>query len=124
MPRYRVFYLRDVPREKFRSAPPREKPYHLRTGNYDEDEVIEAATPYAVWKRLQEDEGASEAKRPFGVGDALESDEPELLVLNYWGFDEARWRAPEESIAGEELPALATAARAESSPDEAPEPRM
>ena len=120
MPRYRILYLRDSQVDRFRNATPREKPYHLRVRDYDEGEVIEASTPYLVWKQLQEDEGASETKRPFGVGDGLQSDESELLVLNYWGFDEARWRTPEENAADERLQALAASAGAESSVNEAP----
>ena len=120
MPRYRILYLRDSQVDRFRSAAPREKPYRLRVMDYDEGEVIEASTPYAVWKQLQEGEGLSETKRPFGVGDVLQSDESELLVLNYWGFDEARWRTPEENAADERLQALAASAGAESSVNEAP----
>ena len=122
MPRYRIFYLRDTQVEKFRGTPPREKPYHLRTKDYDEGGVIEAESPYAVWKQLQENEAASQTKRPLGVGDALEGDESPLLLLNYWGFDEALWRTPEESLAEEELQALAPSAGIESLTDEVTEP--
>jgi hypothetical protein len=120
MPLYRILYLRDSQVDRFRNAPPREKPYHLRVRNYDEGEVIESSTPYAVWKQLQECEEASDSKRPFGVGDVLQSDESELLVLNYWGFDEARWQTPEENAADERLQALAASTGAESSVNEAP----
>ena len=105
MPRYQVFYLRDTQVQKFRNAAPGEKPYHLRSKDYDEGETIEASTPYALWKKLQEDEGTTE--RPFGVGDVLESDESELLVLNFWGFDKAQWQVAEGSVEEGELQTLA-----------------
>ena len=108
MPRYQVFYLRDTQVQRFRNAVPKEKPYHLRIKDYDEGETIEAPTPYALWKQLQEGEGTTE--RPFGVGDVLESDESELLVLNFWGFDEAQWRAAEGSVEEGELQTVAASA--------------
>ena len=109
MPRYQVFYLRDTQAQRFRNAAPKEKPYSLRIKDYDEGETIEAPTPYALWKQLQEGEGARE--RPFGVGDVLESDESELLVLNFWGFDEAQWQDAEDSAEEGELQTLAGSAR-------------
>ncbi len=108
MPRYQVFYLRDTQVQKFRNAAPKEKPYSLRIKDYEEGETIEAPTPYALWKQFQEVEGTRE--RPFAVGDVLESDESELLVLNFWGFDEAQWRAAEDSFEEGELQALAASA--------------
>ena len=108
MPRYQVFYLRDTQVQKFRNAAPKEKPYSLQIKDYEEGETIEASTPYAVWKQLQEAEGTKE--RPFAVGDVLQSDESEPLVLNFWGFDEAQWQATEGTVEEGELQALAASA--------------
>ena len=103
MARYRVFYLRDSQVQRFRNAPPKEKPYHLRIKDYEQGDSVEAPTPYVAWKRLQKEDLESGRARGFGVGDSLETEESVLFVLNFWGFDEARWRAPEESTQAGEL---------------------
>ena len=114
MPRYKLFYLNDSQVEKFREAPPKPKPYEARDRDYEQVAEIEAPGPYAVWKRLQEESEDQPGQRAFGVGDILESEESSLLVLNHWGFDEAKWKSAEtvtDAVETEE--ALAVPAGAE-----------
>jgi hypothetical protein len=94
MPCYRLFFLRDRYVSSYREGPPHTKPYQLRIRDYEEGGEAKAATPYAAWKSLR---NHSDARRSFGVGDALESDTGELLVLNYWGFDVAHWQTETDS---------------------------
>jgi len=94
MPHFQLFYLRDVLIQKFRESAPLEKPYSLRPQDYEEGGSIEAPGPYGAWKQLQENSEKGDGRREFGVGDVLESEGSELIVLNYWGFDEAVWRLP------------------------------
>ena len=94
MPRYKLFYLRDSLVQRFRESAPKTKPYGLHAWDYEEAGEVEAPGPYGVWKMLREETEAG-ARREFGVGDAIESEESDLIVLNYWGFDEAAWRLPE-----------------------------
>ena len=94
MPRYKLFYLRDSLVQKFRESAPKAKPYGLRARDYDEAGEIEAPGPYGAWKLLREPEDAEE-RREFGVGDALELEPSDVVVLNHWGFDRAEWRHTE-----------------------------
>jgi hypothetical protein len=94
MPRYKLFYLRDSLVQRFRESAPKTKPYGLHPRDYEEAGEIEAPGPYGVWKQLREQTG-DRASREFGVGDAVETEGSDLIVLNYWGFDEAAWRLPE-----------------------------
>ena len=95
MPRYKLFYLHDSHVEKFRESPPKPKPYELRDRDYEQVGEVEAPGPYAVWKQLQEEIEEKPGGRELGVGDVLESDGSSLLVLNHWGFDEAKWQSTE-----------------------------
>ncbi|MDA1312656.1 MAG: hypothetical protein O2968_04905 [Acidobacteria bacterium] len=94
MPRYKLFYLRDSLVQRFRESAPKTKPYGLHLRDYEEAREIEALGPYGAWKQLREETEES-AQRAFGVGDAIESEESALSVLNYWGFDEAAWQLSE-----------------------------
>ncbi len=91
MPRYRIHYLKDSPRQHFRSAPPVAGPLQLKLKDYQEGGEIEASSPYAAWKHLKE----TADRRPLEVGDALETDTGALYVCRWAGFEEARWYFPE-----------------------------
>jgi hypothetical protein len=106
MPRYKLFSLRESLVQRFRESAPKPKPYGLQLRDYEEAGEVEAAGPYGAWKQLQE--GAEgRALRQFGVGDAIESEEGDLIVLNYWGFDDAAWCVAEaaDAIGESEAPA-------------------
>jgi hypothetical protein len=94
MTRYRVFYLKDRQIPAYREATPRPQPYHLRPSDYEEGPEIEAPSPYAVWKKLEETEEILNARKMV-VGDVLQLDPSSILVMNFWGFDEAKWQEPD-----------------------------
>ncbi len=108
MPRYKVFRLRNSQVEKFRDRSPAPKPYQLKTGDYQEGGEVEAASPYAAWKQLQDRD--DDPERRFGVGDVLASESASPLVLNYWGFDEAGWRTSGQEQTGADTEHLAVGA--------------
>ncbi|MCS7314859.1 MAG: hypothetical protein RMI94_03165 [Bryobacterales bacterium] len=85
MPRYRIHRLRDVQQEQFRWAPHTSGTAVVRPKDYREEGRVEAASPYAAWFLLRE------RGTPLRVGDLLESDEGELLICKYVGFEAARW---------------------------------
>lgn len=96
MPRYRIFYLKDSVARTFREAGPKPQPYLLRRHDYEQGSEIEASNPYEAWKRSQGQQAEGPEDRRMDVGDALESESSELLIMNFWGFDEARWEGAEE----------------------------
>ena len=88
MPRYRIYYLKESQRPHFRNGPPAPGPLKLKMKDYQPGGAIEAATPYAAWKQLREQEGEA---APIQVGDVLEADTGALLVCKYVGFEPAEW---------------------------------
>ena len=97
MTRYRVFYLKDRQIPAYRESTPRPQPYHLRPSDYEEGPEIEAPSPYAVWKKLEEMEEEIPNARKMVVGDVLQIDPSAILVMNFWGFDEAKWQEADPS---------------------------
>ena len=91
MSRYRIHYLKEAQRQGFRNAPPAPGPLRLKRNHYQDGGEIEAASPYAAWKELQEASG----RQPIVVGDALENDAGTLLLCRWAGFEEAHWYIPE-----------------------------
>jgi hypothetical protein len=93
MPAYRIHRLKEAPRQQFRWAPHTPGVTIVKLKDYEPAEVVEAATPYALWLALRESEHA------IAVGDLVEvvSDlgGGELRILKYIGFEEARWYVPE-----------------------------
>src|SRR3989442_763637 len=95
MVRYRIYYLKESQRQHFRHAPPAPGPLNLKMKDYEPGGDIEASSPYAVWKHMRAKLDDGVARRPIGVGDALETDTGTLLVCKYVGFEEAQWWVPE-----------------------------
>lgn len=95
MPRYRIYYLKDSKVETYRLAPPREGDRLLRPPNYEDQGVIEAASPYAAWQLLQGEEAERRDLRKFGVGDILEPEGGRPILCNFWGFNQGEWRRKE-----------------------------
>jgi hypothetical protein len=101
MPVYRTFRLRDSRRETFRWAPHTSGVTNVKPRDYDEDESVEAPTPYALWGQLRES-----AKR-LDLGDLIESTDGQLYIYKYVGFEQARWVLPEITTGMEGMPAAA-----------------
>lgn len=59
-------------------------------------DTVEARTPYGAYFALKE------SGTPLEVGDLLESENGDLTIYKYVGFEPARWAAAElEAVAGE-----------------------
>jgi hypothetical protein len=89
MPAYQIHRLKESHRQQFRWAPHTPGVTIAKPKDYDKGQVLEAASPYAVWLALRETE------QPLEVGDLLEIEGGELRIFKYIGFEEARWYVPE-----------------------------
>ena len=82
---YRIYRMKESPRQQFRWAPHVSGSTSVKRKDYDEAGSVQAANEYAVWQQMRE------AKTPLGVGDVLETETGELLVSKYVGFEPAEW---------------------------------
>ena len=88
MPSYRIYRMKENPREHFRSAPHVSGAANVKHRDYEEGGQIEAANEYAAWESLR----ASE--QPLQIGDLLETDSGDLRICKYIGFEAAVWVVP------------------------------
>ncbi len=98
MPSYKVFYLKERQIPAYRQGTPRPQPYHLKPSDYEEGPTIEAPSPYAVWKLLEDRTEEYAGSRNLVVGDVLQTEGSPIVVMNFWGFDEATWQEPKSDI--------------------------
>jgi len=89
MPRYRIYRMKEGPRQSFRWAPHSSGTASVRPKDYELDGEAHATSPYAAWAALRD------TGRALFVGDILESEDGPLSIHKYVGFDEARWLLPE-----------------------------
>ena len=89
MPEYQIHRLKENQRQQFRWAPHTSGVTIAKPRDYDRGQVVEAATPYAVWLALRGTE------KELQVGDLLEVEGAEMRILKYIGFEDARWFVPE-----------------------------
>jgi hypothetical protein len=103
MPNYRVYRMKEAPRQHFRWAPHVSGAASVKRKEYQESGQIEATNEYAAWEQLR----ASE--HPLAVGDLLETDTGALRICKYIGFEAAEWvlAPPEPVTAQDEEPASA-----------------
>ncbi len=66
MPAYQIHRLKEAPRQQFRWAPHTPGVTIVKLKDYEPGEVIEAASPYALWLALRE------ADQAIAVGDLIE----------------------------------------------------
>jgi hypothetical protein len=88
MPNYRIYRMKDSPRQHFRQAPHVSGAANVKRRDYEEAGQIEAANEYAAWEQLRA------SAKPVEVGDLLESDNGELRICKYIGFERAAWVLP------------------------------
>ena len=88
MPNYRIYRMKESPRQHFRSAPHVSGAANVKRRDYEEGDQIEAANEYAAWDQMRSTE------RPLDVGDLLETDGGELRICKYIGFEAAAWVLP------------------------------
>jgi len=98
MPIYRVYRMKDSPRQQFRWAPHVSGAASVKAKDYEPDGQIQADSEYDAWSRLR----ASE--HPLAVGDLLEAENGALRICKYVGFESASWVVPEAKAAPEGPP--------------------
>jgi hypothetical protein len=99
MPLYRIYRMKDSPRQQFRWAPHVSGCASVKPKDYEQRDQIEAAHEYDAWRSLRKSGQALE------VGDLLETEEGRLSVCKYVGFEPAQWILPEPKVAHEPEPA-------------------
>ncbi len=98
---YRIFRIKDAPRQQFRWAPHVSGATVVRPRDYEEGEAVEAANVYAAWSTLHGTPGE------LRIGDLLASGDGSLRIVKYVGFEEAHWVAPEVKLPLPEVSAVA-----------------
>ncbi len=98
MARYRIHRMKESPREHFRWAPHTGGLATVKPRDYEPVFEVDAPTPYALWKRLAEENGGRDKLQP---GDLLElvseGATASLLITKYIGFEPAQWFIPLEN---------------------------
>jgi hypothetical protein len=93
MPMYRVYRMKDAPRQQFRWAPHVAGAAGVKAKDYEPDGEVQADGDYDAWVRLR----ASE--HPLAVGDLLEAENGALRICKYVGFESASWVVPDAKSA-------------------------
>jgi len=99
MPLYRIYRMKDSPRQQFRWAPHVSGCASVKPKDYDQRDQIEAVHEYDAWRMLRESGQALE------VGDLLEIENGRLSICKYVGFEPAQWVLPEAKLQAEPEPA-------------------
>jgi len=92
MPSYRVFRMKDAPRQQFRWAPHVSGPASAKPKDFEPAGEVEALNEYDAWRVLRD------AGTPLSVGDLLESPDGQLRICKYVGFEPAQWVLPEAKL--------------------------
>jgi len=103
MPNYRVYRMKDSPRQQFRWAPHLSGCASLKPKDYEPRGQVEARHEYDAWQLLRESE------EPLAVGDLLETEDGQLRICKYVGFEPAQWVLPEPKHHAEPVPSAAPA---------------
>lgn len=89
MATYRIFRMKDQPRQSFRSAPHTSGETAVKPKDYLDAGSVEAANVYQAWEQLRGTDGALQ------VGDLLETELGSIKIYKYVGFEDAKWVVPE-----------------------------
>jgi hypothetical protein len=100
MPLYRIYRMKDSPRQQFRWAPHLSGCASLKPRDYEPGGQVDARNEYDAWQMQRESE------EPLMVGDLLETGEGQLRVCKYVGFEPAQWVVPELKQPAEPPPVL------------------
>ena len=92
MPIYRIFRMKDSPRQQFRWAPHVSGSATARPKDFEQRGQVEAQNEYDAWRRLRE------SGEPLDVGDLLESEDAHLRICKYVGFEPAQWALPDPKL--------------------------
>jgi len=91
--------MKDSPRQHFRWAPHVSGCASPKPRDYDQRGEVDALHEYDAWRILRE------SGDPLLVGDLLESENAELRICKYVGFEPAQWVLPEPKQSAESHPA-------------------
>jgi hypothetical protein len=94
MPTYRIYRMKDSPRQQFRWAPHVSGCAAVKPKDFEPTGEIEAQHEYDAWRTLRE------SGQKLEVGDLLESDGGQLSICKYVGFEPAAWVLPQPKDAG------------------------
>lgn len=89
MPLYRIYRMKDLPRQQFRWAPHVSGCASVKPKDFEQRGEVEALHEYDAWRLLRE------SGEPLAVGDLLEAEGGQLSVCKYVGFEPAAWVIPE-----------------------------
>ena len=89
MPLYRIHAMKEAPRQQFRSAPHVSGSAAVKPKDYEPRGEVQALHEYDAWRILKE------SGQPLQVGDLLETEEGQLRICKYVGFEPAQWVIPE-----------------------------
>ncbi len=81
--------MKDSPRQQFRWAPHVSGSASVKPKDYEQDGEVEAQNEYDAWQRTKESE------KPLELGDILETENGQLRICKYVGFEPAQWVLPE-----------------------------
>ena len=95
MPLFRIYRMKDSPRQQFRWAPHVSGCASIKPKDYEPCGEIAAPHEYGAWKQLRE------AGDALLVGDLLESQDGQLRICKYVGFEPAQWVLPEPKAPAE-----------------------
>lgn len=90
MPLYRIYRMKDSPRQQFRWAPHVTGRATLKPKDYEQQGQVEALHEYDAWRLLRE------SGKGLEVGDLLETEDLRLSICKYVGFEPAEWVLPEQ----------------------------
>ena len=81
--------MKDSPRQQFRWAPHLSGCASLKPKEYEPRCEVEARHEYDAWERMRD------SGEPIAVGDLLETEDGQLRICKYVGFEPAQWVLPE-----------------------------
>src|SRR4051794_23327646 len=99
MPLFRIYRMKDSPKQQFKWAPHVSGCASLKLKDYEQRGAMEALHEYDAWRLLRE------SGDPLGVGDLLEGEDGQLRICKYVGFEPAQWIVPEVKQQSEPEPA-------------------
>ena len=92
---YRIYRMKDSPRQQFRCAPHLSGCAALKPKEFEPRGEVEAKHEYEAWQLLRE------SSEPIAVGDLLETEDGQLRICKYVGFEPAQWVLPEVKLHAE-----------------------
>jgi hypothetical protein len=98
MPLFRIYRMKDSPRQQFRWAPHVSGCASIKPKDYEPRGEIAALNEYDAWKSLRDSGDALQ------VGDLLEGEDGRLRICKYVGFEPAQWVLPEPKVETESQP--------------------